>query len=141
MSGRLQRLMQAVQALPDEQFAGAYPIVLMMVNGADPTNLPPVSKEVVRQFIADLGWTATTTAEQMRETLEQHGRRFHLTDGLWRELMAAMAASPTSLQAAVKATGGAAVGGALQRTAPPPPGAVAAGPMARFAALQVAKKE
>jgi hypothetical protein len=129
----IERLLLAVHALPDDQFAGAFPIVLLLLRGERQKPLPVDLQAVLDGFTTALG-LVDPSPETTRAAMAAHAKRHHLSDSMWRELLAVMQQSPDVLAAAAKSLGVSAP--TLQPRAPAPEGSVTAGPMARFAALQ-----
>jgi hypothetical protein len=129
----IERLLIAIHALPDDQFAGAFPIVLLLLRGERQQPLPADLQAVLDGFTNELG-LVDPSPEAARAAMAAHAQRHRLSDSLWRELMAVMQQSPDVLAAAAKTLGVSAP--TMQPRAPAPAGSVTGGPMARFAALQ-----
>jgi hypothetical protein len=141
-----EEILSILEGKDDEVVASVVPWILLgAMRSADPASLPEQVQVQLAELFGALGLTASTTEEELNDLLARWPRP---DEGLVREINRALRerlrAGKTG-DAAFGAALGAVIGsdrvqGALERTAPPPEGAVAGGPLARFAALGVTKK-
>ncbi len=136
----LTRFLDELEALPDAQLAGVLPLAVLMFSpdGAVPARLRPA----VEAFIHAVGWDDAGDDDARARAVDAWLAKTGVDAAVWRRLLAAFQEDPEQIRDAARALGaGPRVAGALERTAPAPAGTVAAGPMARFSAPALTKKE
>ena len=123
-------LMEELDALPQQQLAGVFPFVVLMVARAV-GEVPPSLAHAGEKMAAELRWAWLADDVARAEAANAWRARHGVDAAVWERLVAALHDDPTGLRHAALRIGVAAPAGVLQRTAPPPPGTVAAGPFAR----------
>jgi hypothetical protein len=137
------RLMDALEALPDEQLRGAFPVLLLLLtphlgDRAWPHDL----QRTLDAFLDGLGVEPDAPAAAQKAAIDAHLLAHHIDGSVWRSLTACLRNTPSELSmTAQKLVGSQRWSGVLARTAPPPQGAVAGGPLARFAAGRTLDKK
>jgi hypothetical protein len=140
-----EELNQILEGKDDAAVASVVPWILFgAIQGADASQLAPDVRSTLAELFGALGLTAETKEEELSEIV---GRWPRPDEALVREINRALrerikgGASDAAFGRALgQVIGNPRVQGALERTAPPPAGAVAGGPLARFAALNVKKE-
>ncbi len=135
----LAKLLDELEILPEPQRRAVFPIVIASFAAHVP-QLPAPLQQSVDELIAELAWTEATGDAEKAASLARYFAAHGVDDAVWRRLLAALPDDPDALRdVARRLTGEPAITGALERKAPPPPGAVAAGPLARFIVQQSKK--
>jgi hypothetical protein len=126
-----------LDALPDAQLAGVFPIVVLMfaqkMNG-----VPPQLQPTIDRLVSELGWRDGDDDEAKAKSLDAYLAKHNVDSSVWRKLVMSLQKDPSALRDMARRLSGApATTGALERKAPPPEGTVGAGPFARFAASKL----
>jgi hypothetical protein len=137
---RMDRFLDELEALPEEQRAGVFPLVVLMF-AERLGSVPPPLQVSIDEFIEALGWRENDDDEARTKSAEAWLTRHGVGPEVWRRLLVALHEDPDAARAAAaRLAGTPASVGALERKAPPPDGTVAAGPFARFRAQKIEPK-
>jgi hypothetical protein len=126
-------------AFSDEQIASVLPwLIAGVAQNADLTKLDVREQDVLAELFGALGVRPDQDAAALTEVVAAwpppDGDLLKELNAVVREIIASAGVAGAA-DAVKKLIGADAVQGVLERTAPPPQGAVAGGPMARFAAI------